>query len=84
MDGAREQRLAIFVAKVRTVRCTRRSIAWRSAAGSTPNGVTRKTASARFYRLNRAGRQRLALERDSWRRYARAVSRMLELEPEIA
>jgi transcriptional regulator len=36
---------------------------------------------ARFYSLTREGRRRLAIETDSWRRYAAAVSRMLELEP---
>jgi len=35
---------------------------------------------ARFYSLTREGRRRLEIETDSWRRYARAVSRMLELE----
>lgn len=36
---------------------------------------------ARFYRLTREGRRRLDIEVESWRRYARAVSRMLEMEP---
>ncbi len=36
---------------------------------------------ARFYSLTREGRRRLAIETDSWRRYAAAVARMLELEP---
>jgi transcriptional regulator len=36
---------------------------------------------ARFYSLTREGRRRLMIETDSWRRYAAAVSRMLELEP---
>jgi PadR family transcriptional regulator, regulatory protein PadR len=36
---------------------------------------------ARFYQLTREGRRRLAIETDSWQRYARAVSRMLEPEP---
>ena len=35
---------------------------------------------ARFYRLTREGQRRLELETESWERYARAVSRMLELK----
>ena len=33
---------------------------------------------ARFYALTREGKRRLAIEMDSWRRFARAVSRVLE------
>ncbi len=34
---------------------------------------------ARFYRLTSSGRERLAIETQTWRSYAQAVSRMLEL-----
>lgn len=36
---------------------------------------------ARFYRLTPSGRERLAIETQTWRSYARAVSRMLEVAP---
>jgi len=41
-------------------------------------GVSENNRRARFYRLTRAGRHELKGAEDTWRRYARAVSRVLD------
>lgn len=41
-------------------------------------GVTENNRRAKYYRLTAEGRQRLRLEAKRWRRYAEAVSKVLE------
>ena len=41
-------------------------------------GSSENNRRARFYELTRAGRKQLAEERESWERFAQAVSRVLE------
>jgi PadR family transcriptional regulator, regulatory protein PadR len=41
-------------------------------------GLSDNNRRARFYRLTRAGRRELKGAEDAWRRYARAVSRVLD------
>jgi transcriptional regulator len=41
---------------------------------------TENARRAKYYRLTRAGRNRLALETEDWRRRASAVARLLEAE----
>jgi PadR family transcriptional regulator PadR len=41
-------------------------------------GLSENNRRARYYRLTTVGRQRLRAEESSWRRYAAAVSRVLE------
>jgi transcriptional regulator len=41
-------------------------------------GASENNRRARFYELTRAGRKQLAEERESWERFAQAVSRVLE------
>ena len=41
---------------------------------------TENARRAKYYRLTRAGRSRLALETEDWRRRASAVARLLEAE----
>src|SRR3954447_11168201 len=41
-------------------------------------GVSENTRRARYYRLTRVGRRELRDAQDGWRRYARAVSRVLD------
>jgi transcriptional regulator len=40
-------------------------------------GASENNRRARFYELTRAGRKQLAEERESWERFAQAVSRVL-------
>jgi transcriptional regulator len=40
-------------------------------------GASENNRRARFYELTRAGRKQLEQERESWERFARAVSRVL-------
>jgi PadR family transcriptional regulator, regulatory protein PadR len=41
-------------------------------------GVSENNRRARYYRLTRSGRRELREAQDGWRRYARAVSRVLD------
>lgn len=41
-------------------------------------GTTENNRRAKFYRMTRAGRAHLASETDSWARYARAVTALLQ------
>jgi len=41
-------------------------------------GASENNRRARFYELTRAGRKQLEQERESWERFAQAVSRVLE------
>ncbi|HJU64560.1 MAG TPA: PadR family transcriptional regulator [Gemmatimonadaceae bacterium] len=43
--------------------------------------VTENSRRARYYALTAAGRKRLAEERESWRRMARAVELVLQMTP---
>jgi transcriptional regulator len=45
-------------------------------------GVSDNTRRARFYKLTRAGRKRLAQETGKWERIVRAVKGVLEARPE--
>jgi len=41
-------------------------------------GVSESNRRARFYRLTRIGRQELRIAEGTWRRYARAIARVLD------
>lgn len=42
-------------------------------------GVTENNRQARYYRLTKAGRERLGVERSEWARVSRAVSLVMQL-----
>ena len=44
-------------------------------------GTSENNRRAKFYRLTQPGRRRLDQQRQSWQRYADAVSRLLEAAP---
>ncbi len=45
-------------------------------------GVSEAGRSAKFYRLTRAGRKHLAVERTEWNAFAQAMANVLEMEEE--
>ena len=45
-------------------------------------GVSENNRKAKFYRITRPGRTRLARDTSSWRRLAQVMGRILELQPE--
>jgi len=44
-------------------------------------GVTEHNRRARFYRLTTAGKKQLRASHDYWARFAKAVTRVLEVSP---
>src|SRR5688572_29351194 len=47
-------------------------------------GVTENNRRAKFYRLTTAGKKQLRLSHDHWARFAKALTRVLEVSPATA
>jgi PadR family transcriptional regulator PadR len=47
-------------------------------------GVTENNRRAKFYRLTVAGKKQLRLSHDYWAKFAKAVTRVLEISPKTA
>jgi PadR family transcriptional regulator, regulatory protein PadR len=47
-------------------------------------GVTENNRRAKFYRLTAAGKKQLRLSHDYWAKFAKAVTRVLEISPKTA
>jgi len=47
-------------------------------------GITENNRRAKFYRLTAAGKKQLRASHDYWARFARAVTRVLEISPATA
>ena len=47
-------------------------------------GVTENTRRAKFYRLTAAGKKQLRMSHDYWAKFAKAVTRVLEIAPKTA
>src|SRR5436190_3905861 len=47
-------------------------------------GVTEHNRRAKFYRLTAAGKKQLRMSHDYWSKFAKAVSRVLEMSPKPA
>jgi PadR family transcriptional regulator PadR len=47
-------------------------------------GVTENNRRAKFYRLTAAGKKQLRMSHDYWAKFAKAVTRVLEITPKTA